>query len=268
MNTTEFQELLRNFYTQNGRDMPWRNSENGLFDPYKITVSEIMLQQTQVDRVIPKFNAFIETFPTIESLADASLQEVLQLWSGLGYNRRAKYLHEFAKSVSKLDVFPKNIESLSSYTGIGINTAAAILNYTYNTPYVFVETNIRTVMMNHFFEDHITVSDKEILLKVEKIIDNDNPREFYWSLMDYGSFLKKQGRGKLAKSSNHKKQSKFDGSVRQLRGKIIALLSSMTTVSITELKDIVRDDRSDQVLQDLKKENMITIKDSFVSIAA
>ena len=143
MKTTDFQELVWEKARELYRDMPWRQDVR----PYYVLVSEIMLQQTQVDRVIPKFEAFIECFPTIESLAQAPLSQVLQLWSGLGYNRRAKFLHEAAKKIQRefKGIFPETFEALISLPGVGANTAGAILAYSFNYPAVFIETNVRTV---------------------------------------------------------------------------------------------------------------------------
>jgi A/G-specific adenine glycosylase len=266
MHTDTFNIHLHEFYSKSSRSMPWRDAENGSFDPYKIAVSEIMLQQTQVDRVIPKFNAFIARFPDIRSLAQANLQEVLQLWSGLGYNRRAKYLHDFACAVQDSSNFPKTIEALSSHKGIGQNTAAAILVYSHNEPHLFIETNIRSVYINYFFSDRDTVSDKEILDMLEITIDRANPREFYWALMDYGSFLKKQGKGSLATSKTYKKQSKFEGSTRQLRGKIIKIVAASNSISLTDLEQLAPDERLAAVLLQLKKEKLIVEHEQQISV--
>ena len=218
---------FRDFIWQKGRelyrDMPWRQDTR----PYYVLVSELMLQQTQVDRVIPKFNAFIATFPDEQTLAEASLADVLTLWQGLGYNRRAKYLHDAAKKIV-LDyegVFPGDKKTLLSLPGVGPNTAGAILNYAYNTPEPFIETNVRTVYFHHFFPDGEIVNDATLLDLVGETIDTESPREFYWAIMDYGSWLKKQGAGRLTQSKHYKKQSPLKGSVREVRGQIIALLT-------------------------------------------
>lgn len=203
--------------------MPWRQDTR----PYYILVSELMLQQTQVDRVVPKFLAFIARFPDEGALAAASLADVLSLWSGLGYNRRAKFLHEAAKMiVQKHDgIFPDTRDALMQLPGVGPNTAGAILVYAFNTPAVFIETNIRTVYFEHFLADVDSVSDKELAVYVEQTIDTEHPREFYWALMDYGTWLKKNGGGRLKQSKHYKKQAPLKGSVREVRGQIIRLLT-------------------------------------------
>lgn len=189
-------------------------------------VSELMLQQTQVDRVRPKFLEFITRFPDTKVLASASLSEVVSLWNGLGYNRRAKYLHDAAKMI-EIELggqFPDSLELLRRLPGVGPNTAGAIMAYTFNVPEVFIETNIRTVYFHHFFKDGEIVDDKILSNLVRGTIDREQPREFYWALMDYGTWLKKNGAARLAQSRHYKKQSPLKGSVREIRGQIIRVL--------------------------------------------
>jgi A/G-specific adenine glycosylase len=185
----EFLEILWKFYAQSGRgSLPWRQPEpDDSFDPYKIMVSELMLQQTQVARVIPKYQSFLEQFPDVQSLAMADLSDVLRVWQGLGYNRRAKFLWQAAGAIDVLGNFPTTYEELVKLPGIGSNTAGAILAYACNQPVVFVETNVRTVYIHHFFADRIDIHDREILSLVGQTLDREHPREFYWAVMDYGS---------------------------------------------------------------------------------
>jgi len=252
------------FYNQNGRQMPWREPDaNGEFDMYKILVSEIMLQQTQVERVIPKFNAFIKRFPNYSTLAVAQLKEVLELWSGLGYGRRAKYLHDAAKSMCK--TMPESIDDLVSIKGIGYNTAAAVMTYTYNQPYVFVETNIRTVFIHHFFNSNDVVSDEEIAELFAGVLDRENPREFLWAIMDYGSHLKRSGVKNNTQSKHYTKQSKFEGSLRQIRGQILRELQH--TQSLKQIQDAISDPRLNEALAGLEKDGLISVDDLMVTIA-
>lgn len=204
------------------RDMPWRRDTR----PYYVLVSELMLQQTQVDRVVPKFNAFIDRFPDISSLANASLSDVITLWSGLGYNRRAKFLYESAKRVllEYEGLIPDTKAELLTLPGVGEGTAGAILVYAFNNPTIFVETNVRSVYLHHFFLDGEKVSDAQITTYIEQTIDKEHPREFYWALMDYGSWLKKRGVGHITQSKQYIKQSQLKGSVREVRGIIVRLL--------------------------------------------
>lgn len=222
----KFQKLIWNFYAKNRRDFPWRNTTN----PYHIVVSEIMLQQTQTDRVVSKYNSFLKKFSTAKKLADASLQDVLTEWKGLGYNRRAIALQRIAKTtVGKI---PQTKEELIKLPSIGPNTAGSILAFAYNKPSVFIETNIRTVFIHHFFfnkENEVNttankIDDSHILTLIEKTVDLKNPREWYYALMDYGNYLKKTGNNKNNLSKHHRPQSPFKGSNREQRSKILDLI--------------------------------------------
>ncbi|HVU59879.1 MAG TPA: hypothetical protein VHC98_03515 [Candidatus Saccharimonadales bacterium] len=226
----QFRAVVYAYYRDHGRhDLLWRlPGADGSFDPYTILVSEIMLQQTQVPRVIPKFTTFLQQFPTADALAAAPLGEVLVAWQGLGYNRRAKFLWQAAHMVAGQfgGVFPHTAKELMRLPGVGANTAGAVLAYAHNVPALFVETNIRTVYIHHFFQDQTAVPDAAILELVAQTIDRHNPREFYWALMDYGTYLK-QTVGNLSRAGKgYATQSKFEGSLRQLRGKALRLLAA------------------------------------------
>ena len=254
----DFITTLRKYYDEHGRHgLPWRLPEaDRSFDPYKILVSEIMLQQTQVARVIPKYEAFLKSFPTVESLTAAELAEVLLAWQGLGYNRRAKYLWEAARAIKQNGYFPTDMPGLVALPGVGVNTAGAILAYAYNQPVVFVETNIRTVYIHHFTRDGQIVSDDFIRDLVSSTIDRDNPREFYWALMDYGSHLKTLVKNNH-RSKHYVKQSPFQGSRRQVRGEVLRLLRARPC-KLSELKGRMSDDRLPGVLEDLLREGLIS----------
>lgn len=256
VNTLEFQEIIWLKARELYRNMPWRDNT----DPYYVLVSELMLQQTQVDRVIPKFELFMNTFPNMKALSVASLAQVLTVWSGLGYNRRAKFLHEAAKSVMAdfNGTLPGTYEQLVSLPGIGPNTAGAILAYSFNQPVVFIETNVRTVYFQHFFEDRLLVTDKELKELVARTVDQEHPREWYWALMDYGSYLKKLGVGRIDKSSHYKKQTALSGSLRQVRGQILKALIR-GDMSINELRAAMpADERYTIALAALLKEKLVT----------
>jgi len=251
----DFQEMIWEYARLHNRRMPWRDNT----DPYYILVSELMLQQTQVDRVIPKFHAFIAGFPSTKALASVPLSRVLGLWSGLGYNRRAKFLWQAAKKIEKdfNGVIPETYDELVSLPGVGPGTAGAIMAYAFNQPIVFIETNIRTVFFHHFFNDREKVTDKELRQKVEEMLDYENPREWYWALMDYGTSLKKQGLGRLDISAHYKKQSTLKGSMREMRGLIIKALHE-EPMGEEKLKHIVKGDkRFLPALKALIKEEMI-----------
>lgn len=222
VNRENFKEIVWQKGKELFRPMPWRTDTRG----YYVLVSELMLQQTQVDRVRPKFEDFIARFPDVATLAGASLSDVVSLWNGLGYNRRAKYLHDAAKMISGElgGAFPVSKDALCKLPGVGPNTAGAIRAYSFNLPEVFIETNIRTVYFHHFFDNGEIVDDKTLMTLVGDTLDQENPREFYWALMDYGTWLKKNGAARLAQSKHYKKQSPLKGSVREVRGQIIRLL--------------------------------------------
>lgn len=256
MNTREFQNLIRSKGEELYRDMPWREDTR----PYYVLVSELMLQQTQVARVILKFEAFIKRFPDEKSLASAGLADVLKLWQGLGYNRRAKFLHEAAKMITnEFDgVFPQNETDIVKLPGVGKNTAGAIRAYAFNQPSTFVETNVRTVYIHHFFNDQFDVDDKQIIELLEETLDKSNPRRFYQSLMDYGTWLKANGVRNIASSKHYKKQSPLKGSLREARGEIIRQLTSGDK-TIDELQDLVNmDDRFARALEGLQHDGLVT----------
>jgi A/G-specific adenine glycosylase len=253
MREDEFRRLLAEQGEELYRDMPWRRDTR----PYYVLVSELMLQQTQVDRVIPKFEAFIAAFPNEQALASASLADILRQWQGLGYNRRAKFLHEAAKKVVELGGFPQDEVNLQSLPGVGKNTAGAIMAYAYNQPALFIETNVRAVYIHHFFNDMDLVDDKDILQLLQQTIDQRHSREFYWALMDYGSLLKRQG-VTPNRSRHYKKQSPLKGSVREVRGHIVAALAT-GDMSESELRvQITADERFVTALGGLIKDGLVT----------
>lgn len=253
---TDFLRQLAEFYAQNARSLPWRQTT----DPYKILVSEIMLQQTQVNRVIPKYESFLRRFPTMQALASTGLADVLAEWVGLGYNRRARYLHDAAKALAETPE-PWTFEDLVARKGIGANTAAAVLVYAYDLPLLFIETNVRTVIIHHFFADKKDIADKEILAKLSEVVPWKHghplsPRDFYWALMDYGTYLKATTGNQNTRSRHYTKQSKFEGSRRQLRGAIIRLLADGAK-DLPELASVLPDERLSDVLTILQAEGLI-----------
>ena len=259
-----FVNILWQHYDSLGREMPWRKCEqDGSFDPYKILVSEMMLQQTQVKRVIPKYREFLSKFPNIQTLANAPLSDVLLLWSGLGYNRRAKYLHEVAKKFSNCP-FPRTIDELIVCKGIGRNTAGAVLTYAFNYPLDFIETNVRTVFIHHYFQDRDAVTDSEIQVILKRTLDKENPREFMWAIMDYGSFLKTSGHSAIDRSKHYTKQSRFEGSLRQIRGEILRVAKDGPLITEINYFDDVRFNKA---LIDLQNEGMIVVDANRISLA-
>ncbi len=254
----EIQKVVWAHYEKNGRHtLPWRKTK----DPYRILVSEVMLQQTQVARVIPKYQAFLKRFKTLSVLAEAPLREVLVMWQGLGYNRRAKALHELAKIVVSEHgrKLPKTYEELVRLPGIGPYTASAICAFAYGIARPMVETNIRTVLFYHFPFSKGAVSDAELLPIVEEMLDTVKPRDWYYALMDYGTFLKEQGVRSNAMSAHYTPQTKFKGSEREIRG---AILRHLSKVAEEGEKNLVRALPFNVVkirtqLKNLEKEGMV-----------
>ncbi|HXW99106.1 MAG TPA: A/G-specific adenine glycosylase, partial [Methanomicrobiales archaeon] len=247
-----FQKLISLFYATRGRDLPWRRTT----DPYCILVSEFMLQQTQVARVLDKYPGFLARFPDVATLAAAPKQEVLRAWQGLGYNRRALALLETARAVVERyqGSIPLDKSSLDSLPGIGNATAGAIVVFSTNRPEVFIETNIRRVYIHLFFPDSPKVSDREIEPLLEKTLVRKNPRGFYYALMDYGVFLKKTRANPNMRSATYTRQGPFQGSDRQVRGTILRLLLARGEIGRDELRTQIPVDSSrlDRILDGLE----------------
>lgn len=197
------------------RQLPWRFID----DPYLVLSSEVMLQQTQVKRVLTYWHRWIEAFPTIDALAASSTADVLALWQGLGYNRRALALKRAAEICSEHygGNLPRDMESLRALPGIGPATAAGVCVFAYQTPQVYLETNVRTVFIHHFFNDKVKVSDSEIIPLVQATCDREDPRGWYYALLDYGSYLKSVMPNPSRRSASHVRQTPFEGSARQKR---------------------------------------------------
>lgn len=223
MDLEDFKKTIWQHYGNHKRDFIWREK----ITPYNIVVSEIMLQQTQADRVAKKFPSFIEKYPSFPSLSSAPLQEVLKEWQGLGYNRRALNLHRLATIVTEKykGKLPRTYEELLDLPAIGPNTAGSIMAFAFNLPRPFIETNIRTVFIHFFFKNSKTkVDDKKIFPLIEKTLDVENPREWYYALMDYGNHLKKTTINPSRRSKHHVRQSTFKGSNRELRAQILRFI--------------------------------------------
>ena len=263
--TEDFVKYVRERGRELYRDLPWRHN----ITPYRVLVSELMLQQTQVDRVVTKFEAFMQRFPDVAALASTSLADVLVLWQGLGYNRRAKYLHEAAKEIVRLGAFPDTLDELIKLPGVGKNTAGAILAYAFNQPVYYIETNIRTVYLHHFFANKTDVSDAEILAKLQTTapFETASPHEWYTALMDYGAHLKKQGKGQNQKSKHYKKQSKFEGSLRQMRGQILRELANNPQTKAALKNHFGNDSRLQAALNDLVNDGLIVSANKKMQLA-
>lgn len=256
----KFREMIYRHYRIYGRKLPWRMTRN----PYYILVSEIMLQQTQVQRVMGKYGPFIRVFPDFSSLVRASLRRVLQEWQGLGYNRRAIALKQIAQRVTKEfhGKLPSSVETLKTFPGIGEATAASISAFAFHEPTVFIETNIRRVFIHSFFHDRTNIRDNEILPLVEQTLDATHPREWYYALMDYGVLLKQKQVNPNRRSAHYQKQSPFQGSNRQVRGMILKALTTESHLSEQEIAQKLQMglQKTKDILVQLEKEGFIERK--------
>jgi len=252
-----FQEFIWDFYQGHGRVFVWRNVD----DPYKILISEIMLQQTQTYRVEQKYEQFIAELSSFEVLAQVPLRIVLGLWQGLGYNRRALYLQQIAQKVMSEynGQFPVDLTILKTFPGIGRATAGSICAFAFNIPTVFIETNIRVVFIHSFFSKQSAVKDKDIMPLIEQTLDVSNPREWYYALMDYGVTLKKDYPYLGRKSIHYTKQSKFEGSNRQIRGMIIRILTEREQITQGGIISLLENnpERVNNILKQLCYEGLI-----------
>jgi len=261
-----FRRRVYSFFRKHARALPWR----GIDDPYKILVSEVMLQQTQVDRVIDKYNRFVASLPDAASLAEADFRRVLLLWQGLGYNRRALYLKRTAQILTKDHggVVPDDYDQLVKLPGIGSATASSILAFAFDKPVIFIETNIRTVYIHHFFDQQAVVADEQIAAFLDSTIDLRNPRKWYSALMDYGTHLKRQHLNPSRRSLGYKKQTRFIGSDRQIRGAVIKELVASDRVGRDVLLGLLgrERERTGRILQDMVQEGLIIKNGQFYRI--
>ncbi len=253
----EFRTTIYTHYAEHKRTFLWRQTQ----DPYHIVVSEVMLQQTQTERVKYKYEEFLDAFETLQSLAEAPLNQLIAVWSGLGYNRRALSLQLLAQRVIEDygGTIPDDPEVLVTFKGIGPATAASICAFAFNKPTVFIETNIRAVFIQSFFPGTELVRDGDIFPLVEQTLDTTNAREWYYALMDYGVMLKKTHKNPSRKSAHHTIQSAFEGSDRQVRGLILKMLIE-TPLLKTDLflESIKREPaKINRILEDLEREGFI-----------
>lgn len=263
----KFRTTVWRYYRAHGRhDLPWRHTH----DPYRILVSEVMLQQTQVPRVIEKYKEFLKAFPTIRALAQVSLADVLKVWSGMGYNRRAKYLREAAITIVGQygGRVPRTTSALRAIPGIGPYTASAVRVFAFNIPDTMIETNIRAAFIHHFSK-HIyssknpnwekrrsavmKITDVDIQSFIERAAQGQAPREWHWALMDYGSHIKKLHGNPARKSAHYAKQSRFEGSLRQVRGAI--------------LRELHKGSFSDHVLSERLNLPLLKMREALVGLA-
>jgi A/G-specific adenine glycosylase len=253
-----FKEAVYANYKKEKRTFPWRTDTR----PWGILVSEFMLQQTQTERVVEYWTKWMERWPSPRIFHKASMEEVLRAWSGLGYNRRCFHLKDCARRITKeydgeVPDRPKDLEELP---GIGPYTARAIPCFAYNVPTVFIETNIRAAVLHFFFKDKDKVKDKELMPILQAALDQRDPRTWYWALMDYGAALKRLTPNPNRRSAHYSRQSPFEGSFRQLRGRVVRVLAQEGPAGKEELQrrsGIERDEDLYQVIEVLEKEQLV-----------
>jgi len=228
-----FQKKVLDHYDKHGRDLPWRKRVN----PYRVLVSEIMLQQTQVDRVIVKYREFLTAFPDFPTLAKAPLKTLLTIWSGMGYNRRALALKALAQQVVEKHKgkLPSDLHALIALPGIGKYTSGAIMAFAFNQPVVFMDTNIRRVYIHEFFQDRENIHDDELVPLVERTVHATDPGKWYNALMDYGTMLKSTQANPNRRSAHYTRQSAFENSNRQVRGRILKELVAGSRLTQAEV---------------------------------
>ncbi len=273
MTIPKFQQTILSWYNTNRRDLPWRRTHN----PYRIMVSEIMLQQTQVSRVLPKYKEFLQAFPTPKALAESKDADLLKIWSGLGYWRRARFLKEACKKIitEYKGKFPQDTQTLRTLPGIGPYTAGAISCFAFSNSEAFIDTNIRRVYLHFFFQNKTDIPDSEIIPLAQRAVKNQDPREWHWALFDYGALVLKDK--KINRKSRHyNKQSTFTGSFRSYRAKLLRFLleqkdQRLPIEDATEfLEELLRKDERDyspkEILESLQTDNLIKLEKNIVKI--
>lgn len=216
------------------RDLAWRYID----DAYAVLVSEIMLQQTQVARVEKYWPRFLKTFPTLDALASADTSLALEHWQGLGYNRRALALKRTAEECALRfeGELPRTYDDLLKLPGIGPATAGGVMAFAYQEPALYLETNVRTVFLHELFPHEEGVSDKTLEPLVLETCSKEDPRGWYYALLDYGAYLKSILPNPSRRSKHHSKQSAFEGSKRQKRAELVRIVLGAPGISTEEAK--------------------------------
>jgi len=289
---TDFRKQILTWYRKNQRDLPWRKTR----DPYRILISEVMSQQTQISRVIPKYEAWLDKFPTVQSLAASNISDVLRYWSGLGYNRRALNLKKTAEMIIEKykGKFPTNEKELLSLPGIGQYTSRAVLCFAFDQQVAVVDTNVRKVILTQF-KNELGIMNYELgennkinnsllsiqdALKTNKITDKDieviaqlllpKGKAYEWNqaMMDYAAAMLKKEKIPIPK------QTKFHGSRRYYRGQILKILLKKKNISIGDVGPLIKKEFTSSekewllnLLEELQKEGFISIKNSNLELA-
>lgn len=267
---TTVREQLLDWWHTNRRDLPWRHTR----DPYRIMVSEVMLQQTQVDRVIDYYHRWFEAFPTVHDLAAAPTAEVIRLWAGLGYNRRAVNMQRTAQAVDALGgEFPRTVDELRQLPGIGPYTAGAIACFAFEQDVAFLDTNMRRVLHRVFVGVDVpkpTIPEANIVAIAARVLPPGDAWNWNQGLIEFGA-LQCTARKPLciicplqdvcearpeihaaiaanAKSSRGRKQVPFEQTSRYFRGRIVHALREHEGegIAVSDLGPVLKEDFSDQ----------------------
>ena len=217
------------------RELPWRHIQ----DAYAVLVSEVMLQQTQVVRVLGYWERFLDQFPTLDDLASAETGAVLESWQGLGYNRRALMLKRCAEACSAQHAgqLPRDYTELVALPGIGPATAAGVRAFAWNLPGVYLETNVRSVFLHEWFADtDEPVRDRQLIPLVSAACPDNAACDWYYALLDFGAYLKSQGTNPSRKSAHHTRQSTFEGSRRQKRAELVRIVLENPGIAQDDLR--------------------------------
>ena len=257
-----FRERVYAHYREHGRhELPWRHTR----DPYAVLVSEVMLQQTQAGRVVPYYTEWLDRFPTPDALAAAPLEAVLRTWQGLGYNRRAVALVRAAGEIVSAHggQVPRDRDMLLALPGVGPATAAGVRAFAFCEPDLYLETNVRAVLLHEFFADADGVTDSELMPVLDAVLDRDDPRTWYWALLDYGVHLKRTTPNPSRRSRHHTRQSPFEGSHRQVRSRLLRAVMELPGSSAERLAEATGAgyERVEQALAELVAEGFLAEED-------
>ncbi|NLK04847.1 MAG: DNA repair protein [Spirochaetales bacterium] len=262
-----FRSSILDFYAHHGRQFAWRETS----DPYRILLSEVMLQQTQTSRVEPKYELFLSLWPDFSSLAKAPLDELLFHWKGLGYNRRALNLRKSALLTEQWGwTIPPDEMAIASLPGVGKATTAALLAFSYQKRSLYLETNIRRVLLTCFFSEEEQVKDKELEKLLALLVAGiEDVKSWYYALMDYGVLLKALLPNANTRSAHYIKQSVFENSNRQIRGQLIHLLADTGAKDSQQIVSILSRFEQERILSclaDLQKEGFVQEKEGVYRI--
>ena len=263
-----FQKKIFQWWKVNKRDLPWRHTH----DPYKILVSEVMLQQTTVSRVLTKYPVFIKAYPTVKDLANASSGDILRIWKGMGYNRRALYLLQTAKTIHEkyYNKFPISEQLLSKLPGLGKYTARAVLVFAFRKDIAMVDTNIRQILTHFFFHDK-PQSEKIIQELADQLVPIGKSWEWHQAMMDYGAMNASEWRRPERSRRMERKPTPFKETNRYFRGRIIDLLREKSYKEKELIENLYLEYGKDKIfyidlLKKLEKDGLVVQKNNFWSL--